>query len=228
MAASTRLRPCSARSRRTSSHRPVENWRIIHLGDYVDRGADSRGVVEFLVRLESNSARPLPARQPRPDVRGRARWPGGGGPAVADQRRRRDARELWALGRAVHGGPAVGAVRGRRPRGAPGVPETAADQRALRRLLFRPCRNRPGARPRRAGHRGAALDPRAVPEQPGRSSTPWSCTATRPSSASRCGPTGSASTRAPSLAGRSAAWCSRAASKGLLQGGRVVPLPKAG
>ncbi len=35
------------------ARRPVADWRIIHLGDYVDRGADSRGVVEFLVRLGS-------------------------------------------------------------------------------------------------------------------------------------------------------------------------------
>jgi serine/threonine protein phosphatase 1 len=28
--------------------RPAGDWRIIHLGDYVDRGADSRGVVEFM------------------------------------------------------------------------------------------------------------------------------------------------------------------------------------
>lgn len=33
--------------------RPPGNWRIVHLGDYVDRGVDSRGVVEFLVRLTS-------------------------------------------------------------------------------------------------------------------------------------------------------------------------------
>ena len=26
------------------------DWRIVHLGDYVDRGPDSKGVLEFLVR----------------------------------------------------------------------------------------------------------------------------------------------------------------------------------
>ena len=34
--------------------RPVEDWRVIHLGDYVDRGPDSRGVVEFLVERASD------------------------------------------------------------------------------------------------------------------------------------------------------------------------------
>jgi serine/threonine protein phosphatase 1 len=31
------------------SARPAADWRIIHLGDYVDRGADSRGVIDFLL-----------------------------------------------------------------------------------------------------------------------------------------------------------------------------------
>jgi serine/threonine protein phosphatase 1 len=35
------------------ARRPVADWRIVHLGDYVDRGIDSRGVVEFLLRLAS-------------------------------------------------------------------------------------------------------------------------------------------------------------------------------
>lgn len=29
--------------------RPVADWRIIHLGDYVDRGPDSRGTIDFLI-----------------------------------------------------------------------------------------------------------------------------------------------------------------------------------
>ena len=29
--------------------RPAADWRIVHLGDYVDRGADSRGVMDFLL-----------------------------------------------------------------------------------------------------------------------------------------------------------------------------------
>ncbi len=29
--------------------RPVDDWRIIHVGDYVDRGPDNRGVVEYLI-----------------------------------------------------------------------------------------------------------------------------------------------------------------------------------
>jgi serine/threonine protein phosphatase 1 len=35
------------------ARRPAAEWRIVHLGDYVDRGRDSRGVVEFLARLAS-------------------------------------------------------------------------------------------------------------------------------------------------------------------------------
>jgi serine/threonine protein phosphatase 1 len=29
--------------------RPVADWRIIHVGDYVDRGPDSKGVIDFLL-----------------------------------------------------------------------------------------------------------------------------------------------------------------------------------
>ncbi len=37
-----------------SSDRPAD-WRVIHVGDYVDRGPDSRGVIDFLIdRRESN------------------------------------------------------------------------------------------------------------------------------------------------------------------------------
>lgn len=31
-------------------HRPVHDWRIIHLGDYIDRGPQSREVLDFLVQ----------------------------------------------------------------------------------------------------------------------------------------------------------------------------------
>ena len=36
--------------------RPAD-WRIVHLGDYVDRGPDSRGVIEFLMRQTAMDGR---------------------------------------------------------------------------------------------------------------------------------------------------------------------------
>jgi len=36
--------------------RPAD-WRIVHLGDYVDRGPDSRGVIELLIRKSATDAR---------------------------------------------------------------------------------------------------------------------------------------------------------------------------
>ena len=36
--------------------RPAD-WRIVHLGDYVDRGPDSKGVIEFLMRQTALDAR---------------------------------------------------------------------------------------------------------------------------------------------------------------------------
>jgi serine/threonine protein phosphatase 1 len=38
--------------------RPAD-WRIVHLGDYVDRGPDSSGVIEFLVRQTARDGRIL-------------------------------------------------------------------------------------------------------------------------------------------------------------------------
>lgn len=37
--------------------RPVADWRVIHVGDYVDRGPDSRGVVEYLMRRSAADPR---------------------------------------------------------------------------------------------------------------------------------------------------------------------------
>ncbi|MBX3576463.1 MAG: metallophosphoesterase [Rhizobiaceae bacterium] len=34
---------------------PDKDWRIVHLGDYVDRGVNSRGVIDFLVRAGKDS-----------------------------------------------------------------------------------------------------------------------------------------------------------------------------
>lgn len=39
--------------------RPVADWRIIHLGDYVDRGPDSRGVLDFLTGRAAGEPRIL-------------------------------------------------------------------------------------------------------------------------------------------------------------------------
>lgn len=37
----------------------VADWRIVHLGDYVDRGPDSRGVIDFLIDKRERDARNL-------------------------------------------------------------------------------------------------------------------------------------------------------------------------
>ena len=37
--------------------RPAGDWRIVHIGDYVDRGEDSRGVVEYLRRRVAEEPR---------------------------------------------------------------------------------------------------------------------------------------------------------------------------
>ena len=39
--------------------RPVDDWRIIHLGDYVDRGLDSRGTIDFLIERQAEDRRVL-------------------------------------------------------------------------------------------------------------------------------------------------------------------------
>jgi len=36
---------------------PVENWRIVHLGDYVDRGPNSSGVLDFLAGAQRRDER---------------------------------------------------------------------------------------------------------------------------------------------------------------------------
>ena len=38
---------------------PSSDWRIIHLGDYVDRGPDSRSVIEFLIEAKRRDPRNL-------------------------------------------------------------------------------------------------------------------------------------------------------------------------
>lgn len=42
--------------------RPAEDWRIIHVGDYVDRGPDSKGVIDFLLARMAGDERILALR----------------------------------------------------------------------------------------------------------------------------------------------------------------------
>ncbi|TIT82362.1 MAG: serine/threonine protein phosphatase, partial [Mesorhizobium sp.] len=47
-----RLDLLAAMHRRIESeleYKPTADWRAIHLGDYADRGPDSRGVIDFLI-----------------------------------------------------------------------------------------------------------------------------------------------------------------------------------
>lgn len=38
---------------------PTHDWRIIHLGDYIDRGPDSKGVLDFLIHASAHDPRIL-------------------------------------------------------------------------------------------------------------------------------------------------------------------------
>ena len=40
-------------------YKPAADWRIIHLGDYVDRGPDSKGVIDFLIAAQKRDPRNL-------------------------------------------------------------------------------------------------------------------------------------------------------------------------
>lgn len=39
------------------AQREATDWRIVHLGDYVDRGPDSRGVIDFLIAAKARDPR---------------------------------------------------------------------------------------------------------------------------------------------------------------------------
>jgi len=39
--------------------KPVRDWRVIHLGDYVDRGPESKGVIDFLIEARKRDPRNL-------------------------------------------------------------------------------------------------------------------------------------------------------------------------
>lgn len=40
-----------ARIARDRARRPAQDWCVIHVGDYVDRGPESRGVIAYLIRM---------------------------------------------------------------------------------------------------------------------------------------------------------------------------------
>jgi serine/threonine protein phosphatase 1 len=65
--------------------RPAADWRIVHLGDYVDRGADSRGVIDFLLARMAEDARVLCLRGNHDDMFAQS---------IAGKRQ---AAELWLL-----------------------------------------------------------------------------------------------------------------------------------
>lgn len=45
------------RIQRDLAENPPADWRVVHVGDYVDRGANSRGVIDFLIRLQAHDRR---------------------------------------------------------------------------------------------------------------------------------------------------------------------------
>ncbi|RUW71628.1 MULTISPECIES: metallophosphoesterase [unclassified Mesorhizobium] len=57
-----RLDLLAAMHRRIESeleYKPTADWRVIHLGDYTDRGPDSRGVIDFLIDARARDPRHL-------------------------------------------------------------------------------------------------------------------------------------------------------------------------
>ena len=57
-----RLDLLAAMHRRIESElewKPVRDWRVIHLGDYVDRGPESKGVIDFLIAARERDPRHL-------------------------------------------------------------------------------------------------------------------------------------------------------------------------
>lgn len=57
-----RLDLLAAMHRRIESElewKPVRDWRVIHLGDYVDRGPESKGVIDFLIEARKRDPRNL-------------------------------------------------------------------------------------------------------------------------------------------------------------------------
>ncbi|MER9920646.1 MULTISPECIES: metallophosphoesterase family protein [unclassified Mesorhizobium] len=57
-----RLDLLAAMHRRIESeleYKPTSDWRVIHLGDYVDRGPESKGVIDFLIEAQKRNPRHL-------------------------------------------------------------------------------------------------------------------------------------------------------------------------
>ncbi|MER9401545.1 serine/threonine protein phosphatase [Mesorhizobium sp. M0615] len=57
-----RLDLLAAMHRRIESeleYKPTSDWRVIHLGDYVDRGPESKGVIDFLIEAQKRDPRHL-------------------------------------------------------------------------------------------------------------------------------------------------------------------------
>ncbi|MER8676953.1 MULTISPECIES: metallophosphoesterase family protein [unclassified Mesorhizobium] len=57
-----RLDLLAAMHRRIESeleYKPTSDWRVIHLGDYVDRGPESKGVIDFLIEVQKRDPRHL-------------------------------------------------------------------------------------------------------------------------------------------------------------------------
>lgn len=50
------LRSVHARIERDLKDRPCDSHAILHIGDYTDRGPDSRGVIDYLLKLQAASA----------------------------------------------------------------------------------------------------------------------------------------------------------------------------
>ena len=59
MAGSTCSPPCTAGLRPRSAQAQPADWRVVHLGDYVDRGPDSKGVLDFLIEVRKRDPRHL-------------------------------------------------------------------------------------------------------------------------------------------------------------------------
>ncbi len=102
---------------------------LVGIGDYVDRGPQSRGVLERLMALERADPACPAAGQPRRDDAGGVRGAGGPGGRLARLWRRGDLGLLWRRG-AGGGGPRVP----RPPRFHPPLPLVLRDRPAF----FRP------------------------------------------------------------------------------------------
>ncbi|WP_346429690.1 metallophosphoesterase [Paracoccus sp. DMF-8] len=145
---------------------------IVHVGDLIDRGPDSRGVVEYLregqargrnwMVLRGNHDRFLPRFLENPEWVDPAlshplTWPVHHGLGAAAT-----LAKLWHLARSDAGpdpcrGPAPRACRTCRMAGRAAFVVSAAAG------AFRPCRRAAGGRSGRSGRTGSGLDPARIP-----------------------------------------------------------------